>query len=128
MVLPLDGLWFAILILFLAVFCAAPLMSARVFLELILVIIVVGLALTIVSIVFKRRRAPQDASDKATLLEYLKAHGLGGSLPQLAESLGFSKDRTLKLLLSLEEEGAIPPGSSKAFSASPPDTPEFSPN
>ena len=122
MVLPLDGLWFAILILFLAVFSTAPLMSARVFLVLILVIIVVGLALTIVSMVFKRRRAPQDASDKAMLLEYLKTHGLGGNLLQLAESLGFSEDRTLKLLLLLEEEGAIPPGSSKAFSASPPDT------
>jgi flagellar basal body-associated protein FliL len=127
MVLPLDGLWFAILISFLAVFCTAPLMSARVFLVLILVIIVVGLALTIVSMVFKRRRAPQEASDKATLLEYLKAHGLGGNLLQLAESLGFSEDRTLKLLLSLEEEGAIPPGSSKAFSAGSPDTARVQP-
>ena len=127
MVLPLDGLWFAILILFLAVFSTAPLMSARVFLVLILVIIVVGLALTIVSMVFKRRRAPQDASDKAMLLEYLKTHGLGGNLLQLAESLGFSEDRTLKLLLSLEGEGAIPPGSSKAFSASPPDTARVQP-
>ena len=127
MVLPLDGLWFAILILFLAVFCTAPLMSARVFLVLILVIIVVGLALTIVSMVFKRRRAPQDASDKAMLLEYLKTHGLGGNLLQLAESLGFSEDRTLKLLLLLEEEGAIPPGSSKVFTARPPNTARVQP-
>jgi len=127
MVLPLEGLWFAILILFLAVFCTAPLMSARVFLVLILVIIVVGLALTIVSMVFKRRRAPQDASDKAMLLEYLKTHGLGGNLLQLAESLGFSEDRTLKLLLLLEEEGAIPPGSSKVFTARPPNTARVQP-
>ena len=127
MVLPLDGLWFAILILFLAVFSTAPLMSARVFLVLILVIIVVGLALTIVSMVFKRRRAPQDASDKAMLLEYLKTHGLGGNLLQLAESLGFSEDRTLKLLLLLEEEGAIPPGSSKVFTARPPNTARVQP-
>jgi methyl coenzyme M reductase subunit C-like uncharacterized protein (methanogenesis marker protein 7) len=127
MILPLDGLWFVILILLLAVFSTAPLISARVFLGLILVIIVVGLTLTIVSIVFKRRRAPQDARDKAMLLEYLKAHGLGGNLLQLAESLGLSEDRTLKLLLSLEEEGAIPPGSSKAFSASPPDTARVQP-
>ena len=127
MVLPLDGLWFAILLLFLAVFCTAPLMSARVFLVLILVIIVVGLGLSIVSIVLKRRRAPQDVGDKATLLEYLKAHGLGGNLLQLAESLGFSQDRTLKLLLSLEEEGAIPPGSSKAFSATSPNTARVQP-
>ena len=56
MVLPLDVVWFAVLILVLAVFCLAFLMSARVFWALILLIMVAGLALTIYSIVSKRRR------------------------------------------------------------------------
>ena len=56
MVLPLDVVWFAVLILVLAVFCTAFLMSARVFWALILLTIVVGLALTILSMVNKRKR------------------------------------------------------------------------
>jgi type II secretory pathway pseudopilin PulG len=123
MVLALDALWFGVLILLLAIFCLAYLMSVRVWFALILVIIVVGLALTIVSTVSKKRRAKvQVASDETMLLEYLKSHGIGGNLSELAASLGIAEEKALKLLLSMEEQGTIPAGSTKAFGASPPDT------
>lgn len=120
MVLPLDALWFVVLILLLAVFSAAPLLSARIFLILILLIIVLGLALTIISMLSKRRQGAPDAGDENALLEYLRSHGLGGKLSELAQNMGMPEERTLKLLLALEERGAIPPGSSKLFAASPP--------
>lgn len=53
--MSLNALWFAVLILILAIFCIAFLMSARVWWALILLVIVIGLALTIVSVVSKKR-------------------------------------------------------------------------
>jgi ABC-type multidrug transport system fused ATPase/permease subunit len=123
MVLALDALWFVVLILLLAVFCLAYLMSVRVWLALILVIIVAGFALTIVSMVSNKKRAKvQVASDETMLLEYLKSHGIGGNLSELAVGLGIAEDKALKLLLSMEEQGTIPTGSTEALGASPPDT------
>ena len=123
MVLALDALWFGVLILLLAIFSLASLMSVRVWFALILVIIVVGLALTIVSMVNKRRKEKtQVASDETLLLEYLKSHGIGGNLSELAVGLGIAEDKALKLLLSMEEQGAIPTGSTKALGASTPAT------
>jgi len=119
MVLPLDALWFVILILLLAVFSAAPLFSVRVFWVLILLFIILGLAFTVISILSKRRQRAQDAGDENTLLEYLRSHGLGGKLSELAQSMGMAEDKTLRLLLSLEERGAIPAGSAKIFTSSP---------
>jgi hypothetical protein len=121
MVLPLDALWFVVLILLLAVFSAAPLISARIFWVLILLVIVLGLAFTVISVLSRRRRGAQDAGDANTLLEYLRSHGLGGRLSELAQSLGMPEEKTLRLLLVLEERGAIPAGSAKIFTASPPD-------
>jgi hypothetical protein len=122
MVLALDVLWFVILILFLAVFCLAYLMSARIWLSLILVVIVIGLALTVISVVSKRRRLKAPiASDETLLLEYLKSHGIGGSLSELAEGSGIAEEEALKLLLSMEKQGTIPAGSLKALGANPPD-------
>jgi ABC-type multidrug transport system fused ATPase/permease subunit len=121
MVLPLDALWFVVLTLLLAVFCTAPLISVRIFWILILLVIVLGLALTIISVLSRRRRGAQDAGDENTLLEYLRSHGLGGKLSELAQGLGMPEERTLRLLLALEERGAIPVGSAKLFSASLPD-------
>lgn len=122
MVLPLNALWFVVLILFLAIFCTAYLMSVRVWFALILVVIVVGLALTIISMVSKKRRGKtQVASDETMLLEYLKSHGIGGSLSELAEGSGIAQEKALKLLLSMEEQGTIPAGSVKALGASSPD-------
>jgi len=123
MVLALDALWFGVLILLLAIFCLAWLMSVRVWFALLLVVIVVGLALTIVSMVNKRRKEKtRVVSDETMLLEYLKSHGIGGNLSELAQNLGIAEDKALKLLLSIEEQGAIPTGSTKALGASPPDT------
>ena len=123
MVLALDALWFGVLILLLAIFSVASLMSVRVWFALILVIIVVGLALTIVSVVNKRRKEKtRVVSDETMLLEYLKSHGIGGNLSELAVGLGIAEDKALKLLLSMEEQGAIPTGSTEALGASPPDT------
>jgi Tfp pilus assembly protein PilO len=123
MVLALDALWFGVLILLLAIFCLAWLMSVRVWFALLLVVIVVGLALTIVSMVNKRRKEKtRVVSDETMLLEYLKSHGIGGNLSELAQNLGIAEDKALKLLLSMEEQGAIPTGSTKALGASPPDT------
>jgi len=123
MVLAPGALWFGVLILLLAVFCSAYLMSVRVWFALLLVVIVVGLALTIVSMVNKRRKEKtQVASDETMLLEYLKSHGIGGNLSELAQNLGIAEDKALKLLLSMEEQGAIPTGSTEALGASPPDT------
>jgi len=100
----------------------AWLMSVRVWFALILVIIVVGLALTIVSMVNKRRKEKtRVVSDETMLLEYLKSHGIGGNLSELAVGLGIAEDKALRLLLSMEEQGAIPTGSTKALGASPPD-------
>ncbi len=125
MVLALDALWFVILILFLAVFCAAYLMSAPVWLTLMLVVLVIGLALTVISVVSKRRRVKTPVvSDETLLLEYLKSHGIGGSLSELAEGSGIAEEKALKLLLSMEKQGTIPPGSVKALGASPPDAKE----
>lgn len=122
MVLALDALWFVILILFLAIFCTAYLMSAPVWLALMLVIIVIGLALTVISVVSKKRRVKTlVASDETLLLEYLKSHGIGGSLSELAEGSGIAEEEALKLLLSMEKQGIIPAGSVKALGASPPD-------
>lgn len=123
MVLALDALWFVVPILLLAIFSLAYLMSVRVWLALMLLVIVVGLALTIVSMVSNKRRAKvQVASDETMLLEYLKSHGIGGNLSELAVGLGIAEDRALKLLLSMEEQGTIPTGSTEALGASPPDT------
>jgi hypothetical protein len=122
MVLALDKLWFLILIVFLAIFCIAYLISAPVWLALMLAVIVIGLALTAVSIVSKRRRAKTPAAgDEAMMLEYLKSHGIGGSLSQLAESLGIAEERAINLLLSMEKQGTIPQGSLKALGASLPE-------
>jgi len=123
MVLAPGALWFGVLILLLAIFCSAWLMSVRVWFALLLVVIVVGLALTIVSMVNKRRKEKtRVVSDETMLLEYLKSHGIGGNLSELAQNLGIAEDKALKLLLSIEEQGAIPTGSAKALGASPPDT------
>ena len=123
MVLALDALWLGVLILLLAIFSLAYLMSVRVWFALMLLVIVVGLALTIVSMVNKRRKEKtRVVSDETMLLEYLKSHGIGGNLSELAAGLGIAEDKALKLLLSIEEQGAIPTGSTKALGASPPDT------
>jgi hypothetical protein len=125
MVLALDALWFVLLILLLAVFCAAYLMSAPVWLALMLAVIVIGLALTAISVVSKRRREKTlVADDETMLLEYLKAHGIGGSLSELAAGSGIAEEKALKLLLSMETQGTIPPGSVKALGFSPPDATE----
>ena len=121
MVLPFDALWFVILILLLAVFSAAPLLGVRIFWVLILIFIVLGLALTIISILSRRRQRAQDAGDEKTLLEYLRSHGLGGKLSELAQGLGMPEEKTLRLLLALEERGDIPTGSAKIFTANPQD-------
>jgi hypothetical protein len=122
MMLALDALWFVILILLLAIFCTAYLMSAPVWLALMLAVIVIGLALTVMSVVSKRRRAKtQVASDETMLLEYLKSHGIGGSLSELAAGSGIAEQEALRLLQSMEKQGTIPAGSVKALGASPPD-------
>lgn len=120
MVLPLDAIWFVVLILILAVFSTSYLMSARVFLILILLFLVLGLALSIISTLSKRRQGAREAGDEKMLLEYLHAHGLGGMLSELAQNMGMSEEKTLRLLRALEGRGAIPPGSAKIFTASPP--------
>jgi hypothetical protein len=122
MVLALDALWLVILILLLAVFCAAYLMSARIWLVLMLVVIVIGLALTAISVLSKRRREKTLVVDGETiLLEYLKSHGIGGSLSELAAGSGIAEEKALKLLLSMEKQGTIPPGSVKSLGANLPD-------
>lgn len=121
MVLPLFELWFAALIVLLAIFCMAYLMSVRVWFALILVVIVVGLVLTTVSMVNQRRREKtQVAGDESMLLEYLKSHGIGGNLSELAESLGIAEEKALELLLSMEGQGTIPSGSAKILAANTP--------
>ena len=121
MVLALDALWVGVLIVLLAIFCAASLMSVRVWFALMLVVIVIGLALTVVSTVNKRRRERiQLSSDRTMLVEYLKSHGIGGDLSHLAKTLGISEERALKLLLSLEEQGSIPAGSAEALAPNKP--------
>jgi len=125
MVLALDALWFVILILFLAIFCTAYLISAPVWLSLMLAVIVIGLALTVISILSKRRKEKTlVAGDETMLLEYLKLHGIGGSLSELAASSGIAEEKALKLLLSMEKQGTIPPGSVKALGFSPTDAKE----
>jgi hypothetical protein len=111
MVLPLDAVWFGVLILVLAVFCTAPLMSTRVFWILILFFIVMGLALTVVSAVGRRRRGVVPVSDETRLLEFLRTHGIGGSLSEVADSLGMTEERTIELIMSLEAKGEVPAGS-----------------
>jgi len=118
-VLPLDSIWFAVLIMILAVICTAHYMSAPVFWALLILIIVVGLTLAIISMMNKRRQARQDASDEGMLLEYLHSHGLGGNLSELSVSLSMSEEKTLRLLGLLEEHGAIPKGSAHSFTAKP---------
>ncbi|HUV51949.1 MAG TPA: hypothetical protein VMW64_02600 [Dehalococcoidia bacterium] len=113
MVLKLDALWFGVLILVMAAFCTAPLISAQVFWALILLFIAGGLALTIVSQVNERRKVLVPVSDDTRLLEFLRAHGITGKLSQAAESLGIAEERALEIMLSLEAKGDIPPGSSK---------------
>jgi hypothetical protein len=116
MVLALDALWFVILILFLAIFCTAYLMSAPVWLALILAVIVIGLALTAISVVSKRRRDKISVtSNETVLLEYLKSHGIGGSLSELADGSGITEEKVLDLLLLMEKRGTIPEGSVKAL-------------
>ena len=121
LILPLDVLWFGVLILILAIFCTAYLMNARIFWVLILLVFVVGLALTAISILSRRRRGVQEAGDENTLLEYLRSHGLGGKLSELAQSVDMPEEKTYRLLQALEKRGDIPAGSAKIFSASPPD-------
>ena len=113
MVLKLDALWFGVLILVMAAFCTAPLISAQVFWALILLFIAGGLALTIVSQVNERRKVLVPVSDDTRLLEFLRAHGITGKLSQVAGSLGIAEERALEIMLSLEAKGDIPPGSSK---------------
>jgi hypothetical protein len=115
MVLKLDALWFGVLILVLAVFCTAPLMSAQVFWILILLFIVMGLVLTVISTVSQRRRGIVPVSDETRLLEYLRAHGIGGSLSEVADSLGMTEERTLELIMALEARGDVPAGSWSAL-------------
>jgi len=119
--LPLNVIWFVGLILVLAVFSIAYLISVRLFWVLILSIIVVGLALTVVSILGKRRLAAQEAAQRAALLDYLKSRGIGGNLPEIANNLGLTEEKTIKILLTLEKQGVIPPESSKAFASGKPD-------
>jgi len=121
-ILPLDVIWFVILILLLAVFSTAPFLSVRIFWVLILLFIIFGLALTIISILSKRRQRAKEAGDENTLLEYLRSHGLGGKLSELAQGLGMPEEKTLRLLLALEERGDIPTGSAKIFTANPQDS------
>lgn len=113
MVLKLDALWFAVLILVMAVFSTAPLMNAQVFWALILLFIIGGLALSIVSKINERRKAPVPVNDEAMLLEYFRNCGISGSLSEAAGKLGIAEERALELMLSLEEKGDIPAGSSK---------------
>ena len=121
MVLQLDALWFIVLILLLAVFSTAPLFSARIFWILILAFIILGLACTVLSVLSNRSRRSQEAGDENMLLEYLRSHGLGGKLSELARGTGMPEEKTLRLLSSLEGRGAIPAGSAKIFTASSPD-------
>jgi len=119
MVLSLESIWFAVLILILAVICTARYMSAPVFWAVLILIIAIGLTLAIVSTINKRRQARQDASDEGMLLEYLRSHGLGGNLSELSKSLSMSEAKTQRLLGLLEEQGAIPKGSTHLFMAKP---------
>lgn len=118
MVLPLDALWFAVLIILLVVFCTAYLMSVHIFWTLTIVFIVTALVLTIVSTFTKNRKEKaQLANYSAILLEYLKSHGISGDISKLVKDLGISEDEVLKILLSMEKRGTIPSGSTKAFIA-----------
>jgi len=117
MVLPLASVWFAVLILLLAIICTARYISAPVFWALLILVIATGLTLAIISTINKRRQARQDARDGGMLLEYLRSHGLGGNLSELSKSLGMSEERTQRLLGLLEEQGAIPKGSAHLFMA-----------
>ena len=122
MVLALDVIWFAVLILLLGIFCISPLISVLVFWVLILLVIVVGLALTVVSIIAKRRREEAESTIVETeMLEYLNKHGIKGNLSELAEALDITQEDALWLLTSLEERGAIPTGSTKALAPPPPE-------
>jgi predicted RNA-binding Zn-ribbon protein involved in translation (DUF1610 family) len=122
MVLALDALWFGVLILLLVIFCLAYLMSARVWFALMLLVIVVGLALTAVSIITKRRReAAESAIVETEMLKYLKTRGIKGNLSELAEALNITQEDALWFLTSLEEQGAIPTGSTKALAPPPPE-------
>jgi ABC-type multidrug transport system fused ATPase/permease subunit len=121
MVLALDSLWFAVLIMTLVVICTAFYLSAPVFWALLILIIAIGLTLTIISTINKRRQARQDASDEGMLLEYLHSHGLGGNLSELSVNLSMSEEKTQRLLRLLEEHGAIPEGSAHSFRAKPQD-------
>ena len=110
--LPLNALWFVILIAVLVIFCTAFLMNVRLFWALLLTVLVIGLALTVVSLFSKRGRERRESVREETmLLEYLKSHGIGGELSELSKSLGIAEDKILKRLRSLEDRGAIPPGS-----------------
>lgn len=126
MILPFDVLWFVILVLLMAVFSTAFLMNAHIFWALILLFIVLGIALSLVSMVSKRKTATHDSNEENVLLEYLKSHGLGGNLLEIAQNLGLDKEKISKLLMSLEQHGAIPAGSSKAFSINQSDVNETS--
>jgi hypothetical protein len=117
MVFPLDVLWFVLLTLSLAVLSTAHRLGARVFWALMLLIIVAGLALTAVSMLARRRVATQEASEQAALVEYLKSHGIGGDLSELAQSLGITEEKAMRFLLTLEQRGTIPAGSTKAFAS-----------
>lgn len=112
MVLPLGALWFIVLMLVLTVFCTAFLMSVRLFWGLILAVLVLALALTMMSLFSKRGRERRESlREETALLEYLKSHGIGGQLSELSKSLGIAEEKILKRLRSLEDRGAIPPGS-----------------
>lgn len=112
MKLPLDALWLIVLILILAIFCTAFLMGVRLFWALILAVLVLGLALTMLSMFSKRGRERRESlREETALLEYLKSHGIGGELSELSKSLGIAEEKILKRVQSLEDRGAIPPGS-----------------
>lgn len=114
--LPLDALWFAVLILLLAIFCVARLMSVHVFWALILLVLVLGLALTVTSLLRRKRRdGARLTVDEAILLEYLKSHGITGNLSELAQGLRITEDEALKLLALMEGRGTIPAGSIRIF-------------
>jgi ABC-type multidrug transport system fused ATPase/permease subunit len=112
MMLPLNALWFVVLILVLTIFCTAFLMNVRLFWVLLLTVLVLALALTMVSLFSKRGRERRESLREETiLLEYLKSHGIGGGLSELSNSIGITEEKIIKRLRSLEDRGAIPPGS-----------------
>lgn len=119
MALPLDAIWLAVLLLILAIFCIAYLISPNLFGVLILVAISIGLIFTPIALFKKRQQRKRHAKEEGILLEYLRSHGIGGELSEIAERLGLTQEKASKLLLSLEEQGLIPSGSARGMLRKP---------